>query len=130
MTSSCKLPWHLWHWVQSLANFSSKPDWVQISFWYSSDSLGLQWLQTAPFASLSDKHVLQLRQVSFFLVNMARPPIFEIVTDFVKVCSPSIWQRRLNQKSLKNQAWLQWRVLDLFIVNYRTIVLGCPSVRP
>ena len=54
--SSCKLPWHRWHWVQRRVNFSSNTFSCAISFWNSSDSLGLQCSQTtspARFTSAS-----------------------------------------------------------------------------
>ena len=57
-TSSCKLPWHLWHCVQSLLNFSSKACRVLISFWNNSLSLGLQCWQTTEFSGMKNNNVL------------------------------------------------------------------------
>ena len=47
ITSSCKDPWHLWHCVQSLENFSSNAENCPICFWYIALSLGLQCSHTA-----------------------------------------------------------------------------------
>ena len=53
--SSWRDPWHRWHCVHNLANFSSKAWTRLISFWYNSDSRDLQCWQTA--SSGRTKHI-------------------------------------------------------------------------
>lgn len=54
----CKEPWHLWHCVHSRANRTCNSEVIITCFWYSSDILGRQLLQTAP------SNILQLSLIS------------------------------------------------------------------
>lgn len=106
-TSSCKLPWHLWHSVHNLENLFSSVLSFSISFPKTCGSLLMQWKHNA-FLAVPGRTALHPMHVSLFCVKFTKAPTLELTTAFERMWSPSNNNNKINKIFINLKA-LKWR---------------------